>query len=277
MVPGRKVDVVCCVAAAGRAHILGVEGVFEGKGDAIHGHGFQVWVGPVLGIQFRRPLQGVRKPAEVLAHRRRARWQWPLGGMTVVISLASNRPLPSDVEGGQRIDLAGLLPGDNHSVLLLYRRVGRGGLHAAELQGFAPVFVQVRENLRRCHRVRGKPDWFAAPNCAGGLGYGSAVLGDQYAGRPVIGPYPVNVTLYNFHAGRLAGLYGRMELCDGCFFQPEPVFSHGSTLNLSCSPIPFCSPINSLNYRHAWQRSPKCCCRAYPITTCSSSSMPPSR
>ena len=59
VVTGRKINVVGRIAAAGGAHILGVEGVFEGESHPVHRHQFQVRVTAVSGVQFRRPFQGI--------------------------------------------------------------------------------------------------------------------------------------------------------------------------------------------------------------------------
>src|SRR6516165_3465726 len=73
VVARRKVNVIGRVAAAGRAHVLGVERVLERKHDAVHRHRLKVWVAAILRIELIGALQGIWLPAEELAYRRRIR------------------------------------------------------------------------------------------------------------------------------------------------------------------------------------------------------------
>ena len=151
VVARRKIDVVARVAAAGRAHVLGVEGILEREHDAIHRHRFEVGIAPVRGVELGRALERIGKVAEILAHRRRAGRQRSERGMPVEFAAAGDRALAPDVEGGKCIHLAGIRDADDHSELLLDFGIGSGRLHAAEFERWPLVLVEIAaERLTPC-------------------------------------------------------------------------------------------------------------------------------
>ena len=181
------------------------------------------------GVQLRRPLQSVRKAAEVFADRRRSRRQGALGGMTVIFPLASYRAFPPQVQGSQGVDLPGFSLADNHPVLLLHRGVGGGGFHPPELQRRPLVLVQVGKYRRRRDRFRRKPEGLTAAHCAYRRGNRRAILRYQQAGNAVISPHPVNVALHHRHAGRFSGLNCRVQIGNGRLLQTELAHTHHRT------------------------------------------------
>ena len=150
VVARREIDVVGRVAAAGRAHVLGVERVLEREDDAVHRHLVERRVACRSGRRARRRVRA-----------RRGSWRnssqtggapggsGPSGGVAVELALAGHRALAADVQGGERVELAGIGLADDHAVLLLHRRVGGGRLHAAEFERRPPVFVEIGEQRRR--------------------------------------------------------------------------------------------------------------------------------
>jgi hypothetical protein len=65
----REVDVVARVAAARRAHSLGVERIFEREDDAIHRHLLEVGMASIRRIELGHALQRVGQPAKCIADR----------------------------------------------------------------------------------------------------------------------------------------------------------------------------------------------------------------
>jgi hypothetical protein len=52
--------------------------------------------------------------------------------MPVELAAAGHRTLASDVERPKGIELSGIWDAGDHSILLLYQRIGSGRFHAAE-------------------------------------------------------------------------------------------------------------------------------------------------
>ena len=118
-----KIDVVSGVAAAGRSHISRIEGVLEGKNHPVYWHLFEVGIPPILLVEFGRPLQRIRQVPKKFARRRGTGRQGPLGRMAVEVSAAGDGTFAADIERCQRTDLSGVRDADDHSELLLYRRI----------------------------------------------------------------------------------------------------------------------------------------------------------
>ena len=103
---------------------------------------------PVLRVELGGALERVGLLAELLADGRRSGRQRARGRMPVAIALARDRALAAQVERAERVDLAGVRRPDGHAVLLLHVGIGRGRLHAAELDGRPGVLVEVRQQRR---------------------------------------------------------------------------------------------------------------------------------
>ncbi len=122
VVARRKIDVVIGVAAAGRAHVPGVERVLEREDDAIHRHRVEIGVAAVGGVELGGAFERVGMTAELFAHRRRAGWQRALGGVPVELALAGHRTLAADVERRQRVEPARHRPCRRSSRIAALRR-----------------------------------------------------------------------------------------------------------------------------------------------------------
>ena len=101
---------------------------------------------PILGVEFGGAFQRVGLLAEHLAYRRRAGRQRSERRVPIEVAAAGDRPLAPDVECAECVDLPGIGDAGDHAELLVHRRVGRGGLHAAEFQRWAFILVEVRQN-----------------------------------------------------------------------------------------------------------------------------------
>ena len=146
--------------------------------------------------------------------------------MPVVIALARHGALAPDVQGGEGVHLARVRDSDDHAVLLLDLGVGRGGLHAAELERRACVFFQIGPVVGGLHRPGGKLDRRAAAHRAPGFRNGRAVFGDAR-----------EVSLDHLDARRAAGANRRVQILDARFFEaerPAPVLHDESFRVVSC-------------------------------------------
>ncbi len=94
----REIDVVARVAAGRGAHVLRVERILEREHDAVHRHRLEIGIASIRGVELGGALERVGQPAEHLAHRRRARRQWPRRRMPVEISPAGHGSLTANVE-----------------------------------------------------------------------------------------------------------------------------------------------------------------------------------
>ena len=214
MIARREIDVVARVAAGGGAHVLGVERVLEREHDAVHRHGVEVGVPPVKRVEFGGAFERVGQLAEHLAHRRRAGRQWSLRRMTVELAAAGDRPLATDVERGQRVQLPGIGDAGDHAVLLLNRGIGGSRLHAAEFERLAAVLVEVRQDGRGPDGRGREAERRQRTHRTPGLRDRRTVFGDEHTGNAVIGPRALDVVLDNRDAIRLARAYRPVQLLD---------------------------------------------------------------
>ena len=168
----------------------------------------------VRGVELGRALEGVREPAEHLAHGGRAGGKRPRGRVPVEVAPAGDRPLAPNVEGGERVHLPGIRLADDHPELL--RHVGIGGrrLHAAVFEGRPRVPVEIGQHGGGLDGVRGKAQRHHRAHGARRLGDRGPVLGDEQAGHPVVGAHALDVVLDDRDAGRPPGLDGRVQLLD---------------------------------------------------------------
>ena len=221
MVARREIHLVGGVGAAGRAHVLRVERILEREDDAVHRHRLEVGIGAVLGIELGGALQRVGLLEEHLADRRRAGRQRPLRRMAVERALAGHRALATNVDRRQRVDLAGIRDAGDHAELLLHARVRRGRLHAAIFERRSLVPVEVGQHVRDLDRPGREGQRRAAAHRAGRRRHRQAVLGDQHAGRAVIGAHPVDIALDDLDQRDLAGADRGVHVVDRRFFEHE--------------------------------------------------------
>jgi hypothetical protein len=225
VVARRKIDVVGGITAGRRAHVLGVERILEREDDAVHRQFVERRVPAVAGIERGGGFARVRQVTELVADRRRAGWQRAPGRVTVEFALAGDRTLAADVQGGERVELAGIGLAGDHTVLLLYRRIGGGRLHPAEFERRALIFVEVGEDRRGRDGLGREMQWHAGAHRTGYLWdscfNGRAVLGDEQAGDAVIGAGACDVVVDDLYDGRLAGADRRVQFVDRRFFQAK--------------------------------------------------------
>ena len=145
----------------------------------------------------------------------------PSDGMPVKIALTRHRALAPDVQGGEGVHLARVRDSDDHAVLLLDFRVGRRGLHAAELERRARIFLQIGQVVGGLHGLGGKLDRRAAAHRAPGFGNGRAVFGDEGAGDAVVRAHAREVRLDYLGARRAAGANRCVQVFDARFFEAE--------------------------------------------------------
>ena len=124
--------------------------------------------------------------------------------MPVVIALTSNGALAANVQGGEGVHLARARDSGDHAELLLDFGVGRGGLHAPELERRPLVFVQIGEDVRSLHRLGRKTKRGASALRARSFGNRRAVFGDEHAGDAVVRADALQVAFHDFYAGRAA-------------------------------------------------------------------------
>jgi hypothetical protein len=65
--------------------------------------------------------------------------------MPVELAATGHRPLAPDVQRRKRVEVPGIRNTSDHSVLLLYRRIGSGRLRAAEFERRTVVLVEIGE------------------------------------------------------------------------------------------------------------------------------------
>src|ERR1700730_3623795 len=148
-------------------------------------------------------------------------WQRSIAGVPVEIAAAGDRPLASDVEGGERIELTGIGLAGDHPVLLLRRWIGRRRLHAAEFERRALILVEIGENRRGLDGLDREAQRRRRAHGPLSLGYWSSVFGHEAAADPVKRPRPVYIVLDDCGAGRAAGSNGRVQLIDRRLFESE--------------------------------------------------------
>jgi hypothetical protein len=221
VVARRKIDVVGRVAARRRPHVLCVERIFEGEDDPVHRQFVDRRVAAIARVERSGGLERVREAAELVANRRRAKRQGTKGRVTVELALAGDRALAANVQGRERVELAGIgLPRD-HAVLLLYIRIGGSRLHAAKFEGWTLVFVAIGEDRRGGDGLGREAQWGAGANRPGGFGNACAVLGDEQAGDAIIGAGARNVLLDHLYDRRLAGPDRGMQVVDRRLFEAK--------------------------------------------------------
>src|SRR5207248_2350 len=221
VVARREIDVVGGVTSGRRAHVLGVERVLEREHDAVHRHLVERRVRAIAGVERGSGFERVGQIPEDFADRRRARRQRALGRVAVEFALAGNRTLAADVQGRERVELTGIRLAGDHAVLLQYRGVGGGWLHAAEFERRALVLVEIGEDRRGCDGFGRKLQWRAGTHRAGRFGDAPTILGDEQAGDPVVGARPGDVVLHDLNTGCFAGPDRRVQFVDRRFFKAK--------------------------------------------------------
>jgi hypothetical protein len=197
-----EVDVVVRVAAGGGSHVLRVERILEREDDPIHRHLLEIRIASIGGVELCRALEGVRKPAEHLAHRGRAGRERSRGRMPVEVAPAGDRALPPNVEGSERIHwpasgVPTIIPnccwhGRIGAVVSMrpYSRAGPRYLsRSGRIVDALTVFVGKRSGAvaRRSRSLRGR----------------GTVFRDEEAGHPVVGAGALDVVLDERDAGHL--------------------------------------------------------------------------
>ena len=210
VVARRDIDVIGSVAPRGRAHVLGVERILEREDDSVHRQFVERRIAAVTGVERSGGFERIGEVAELVTDRRCAGRKRPKRRVTVKLALAGDGTLAADVEGCQRVELAGIRLAGDHAVLLLHRGIGGGRLHAAEFERGALVFVELGEDRRSADGFGREMQRRAGAHRAGCLGDVPPVLGDEQAGDAVIGADAGDVMLDNFDDRRLAGADGLM-------------------------------------------------------------------
>ena len=141
--------------------------------------------------------------------------------MPVEIAATGHRAFAADVEGAERIDLAGVRDADDHAELLLHRRIGCRRLHAAELERRAAILIEVGEEGRGLHGVARKAQRRTGAHRAGCFGDGRSILGHQGAGDTVEGAHAGQIVLHDRHAGGLARADRPVQVVDRRFLEAE--------------------------------------------------------
>jgi hypothetical protein len=215
------IDFVRRVAAAGRAHVLHVEGVFEREHDAVHRHFLEVGIAPVLRVQRSGGFQRVGQMPEIFADRRRAFRQRPERRMPVEVALAGDRALAADVQRRQRVHLARIRDAGDHAILLLDRRIGCRLLHAAEFERPAFIFVEIRKEVGGRQRFGWELHRGPAAHRAVRRRDIGAVLRHELARNAVECTHARKIVLDDFDAGRLAAADRVVQFRDRGFFELE--------------------------------------------------------
>src|SRR5262245_47889610 len=221
VVARRKVDVIGRIAAGGRSHVLGVERVLERKHDAVHRHRLEVWVAAILRIEVIGALQGIWLLAKELAYRRRTRRQRAERRMPVELAPAGDRPLAADVERAERIELVAIGDADDQAELLLSGGIGSRWLHAAELQWWAFVAVEIRQDVDGLHGGGGKAQRRSGPHGAGRFEHWRAVRSHELAGDAIVAAHAREILLDDRTHGRRAGADRRVQFLDRRFLDTE--------------------------------------------------------
>ena len=141
--------------------------------------------------------------------------------MPVEIAAAGDRTLAADIEGGERVDLAGIGNADNHAELLLHGGIGGGWFHAAVFERRPLVLVETGQDLGGFDGFRREAKRGHCTHCAGRSGHGSAVFRDEGARDAVEGAHAVYVVLNNGDAGCPPRLDRLMQLVDGRLFETK--------------------------------------------------------
>jgi hypothetical protein len=157
----------------------------------------------------------------MLAHRRRARWQRTLGGVTIERTLAGHRPLAADVERGERVHLPGIRHADDHAELLLHGGVGRRRLHAPVFQRRPLVLVEVGQDRRGFHGLRREAQRRRRARRAARFRHRRAVRRHEQARHPVEGAGARDVVPDHRDASRLSGLDRVVQRADRRLFETE--------------------------------------------------------
>ena len=202
-------------------HVLRVEDVLEGHGDAVHRERGQVGVSAVQRVQLDRPLEGVRLLPEGLAGGGAVRGELPRRGMLVAGALAGHGALAAQVQRAERVHLPRAGDAGHHAVLRLHVGIGERGLHAPQVQRDAGVTVEVRKDARQRHGGRGEADRRPGANRTARRGHRRAVDGDELRARAVVGPGPVDVGLHHALASDSAALDRAVDPLDGRLLDPE--------------------------------------------------------
>src|SRR5215831_5164466 len=106
--------------------------------------------------------------------------------MPVELAPAGHRPLAADVERAERIELIAIGDADDHAELLLSGGIGSCRLHAAKLQRWAFVTVEIRQNICGLHGGGWKAQRRSGPHGAGHLEYWRAVCSHELAGDAIV-------------------------------------------------------------------------------------------
>jgi len=139
----------------------------------------------------------------------------------VEVAAAGHGTLASDVEGGEGVELPGIGLARDHPILLLHGGVRGGRLHAAEFERRSFVLVEIGQDRRSLDGLGRVAQRRHRAHRAGRREDRSAVLGDQQAADPVIGPRPVYIILNNRDAGRLSRVDRPLQLVDRSLFETE--------------------------------------------------------
>ena len=221
MVARRKVDVVARVAAAGRAHIPGIERVLEREHHAVHRHLVEIGIVSERLVQLGGALQRVGLLAEELAHRRRIGRQRAERRMLVELAPAGDRALAADVERADGVELAGVRNADDHAELLRHLRFRGGCLHAAEFERRAFVLVEIGQDRRSLHRLCRELERATRTHHAGRRRHRRAVLRHQRAGDAVVGAHAGEVVLHHRDNRGRARPDRRVQVVDRRLFETK--------------------------------------------------------
>jgi hypothetical protein len=141
--------------------------------------------------------------------------------VTVEFTAAGHRALAPNIQRGQRVELSGIGLARDHPILLLHCRIGGGQLHAAVFNGWPLIFVEIGQYRRGLDRLCREPQRLHRAHSSGRLMDWRAVLGDQNARDPVIGPRALDIVANDSDTGGLPILDRLLQLVDRRFFETK--------------------------------------------------------
>src|SRR5215831_13417035 len=141
--------------------------------------------------------------------------------MPVELAPAGHRPLAADVERAERIELVAIGDADDQAELLLSSGIGSRWLHASELQWWAFVAVEIRQDVSGLHGGGRKAQRRSGPHGAGRLEHWRAIRSHELAGDAIVAAHAREILLDDGTHGRRAGADRPMQYLDRCFLDSE--------------------------------------------------------
>jgi len=141
--------------------------------------------------------------------------------VTVELASAGHRALASDIECGERVELARVRPARDHPVLLLHRGVRGGRLHAAEFDRRPLVLIEIGQDRRGLDRLSREAQRRRRAHHSGRFSGWPAILGYEPARNTVIGPCTLDIVLNHGNAGGLSVSNRLVQFVDRRFFETK--------------------------------------------------------